>query len=101
MCEYVCVPFASRWHKDVVVDLVGYRRNGHNELDDPRVTLPLTYQLIQQHPTVLEIWSKKLEVSSHYTCHKGAAAAAAAAVTACTPAHIGLGWTAVACSNAR
>jgi 2-oxoglutarate dehydrogenase E1 component len=45
-----------------VVDIVGYRRNGHNELDDPRVTLPLSYQLIEQHPTVLEIYSKKLMV---------------------------------------
>jgi 2-oxoglutarate dehydrogenase E1 component len=45
-----------------VVDIVGYRRNGHNELDDPRVTLPLSYQLIQQHPTVLEIYAKKLMV---------------------------------------
>jgi 2-oxoglutarate dehydrogenase E1 component len=51
-----------RWHKDIVVDIVGYRRNGHNELDDPRVTLPLSYQLIQQHPTVLEIYARKLQV---------------------------------------
>lgn len=50
------------WHKDVVVDIVGYRRNGHNELDDPRVTLPLTYSIITSHPTVLELYSKKLEV---------------------------------------
>jgi 2-oxoglutarate dehydrogenase E1 component len=45
-----------------VVDIVGYRRNGHNELDDPRVTLPLSYQLIQQHPTVLELYARKLQV---------------------------------------
>lgn len=54
----------------MVVDLVGYRRNGHNELDDPRVTLPLSYQLIQQHPTVLEIYSRKLEVGSIDTCRR-------------------------------
>jgi 2-oxoglutarate dehydrogenase E1 component len=46
----------------VVVDIVGYRRNGHNELDDPRVTLPLTYSIIQHHPPVLETYSAKLQV---------------------------------------
>eukprot|EP00879_Flechtneria_rotunda_P026265 GHRR01027996.1.p1 GENE.GHRR01027996.1~~GHRR01027996.1.p1 ORF type:complete len:602 (+),score=191.82 GHRR01027996.1:1647-3452(+) len=51
----------ARWHKDVVVDIVGYRRNGHNELDDPRATLPLTYQLVENHPTVLEIYSRQLQ----------------------------------------
>ncbi|WIA12981.1 hypothetical protein OEZ85_006593, partial [Tetradesmus obliquus] len=50
----------ARWHKDIVVDIVGYRRNGHNELDDPRVTLPLSYAIIAQHPTVLETYSAKL-----------------------------------------
>ncbi|KAF6260765.1 thiamine diphosphate-binding protein [Scenedesmus sp. NREL 46B-D3] len=51
----------ARWHKDIVVDIVGYRRNGHNELDDPRVTLPLSYQLIEQHPTVLDIYARQLQ----------------------------------------
>lgn len=66
-----CLP-CFRWHKDVVVDIVGYRRNGHNELDDPRVTLPLSYQIIEQHPTVLETYAKKLEVrSKHVTGLQG------------------------------
>lgn len=46
----------------MVVDIVGYRRNGHNEQDDPSVTLPLTYSIIDNHPTVLELYSRQLEV---------------------------------------
>lgn len=44
------------------MDIVGYRRNGHNEQDDPSVTLPLTYNIINHHPTVLELYSRQLEV---------------------------------------
>jgi 2-oxoglutarate dehydrogenase complex dehydrogenase (E1) component-like enzyme len=44
------------------VDIVCYRRMGHNEQDDPRVTLPLTYECIDHHPPVLEIYSKQLQV---------------------------------------
>lgn len=46
----------------MVVDIVGYRRNGHNEQDDPSVTLPLTYTIIDHHPTVLELYTRQLEV---------------------------------------
>jgi 2-oxoglutarate dehydrogenase complex dehydrogenase (E1) component-like enzyme len=61
----VCTCVASRWHKDVVVDIVGYRRNGHNEQDDPSVTLPLTYSIVEHHPTVLELYEQQLEVGLH------------------------------------
>jgi 2-oxoglutarate dehydrogenase E1 component len=36
------------------------RRNGHNELDDPSITLPLTYSRIEAHPTVLAVYSERL-----------------------------------------
>jgi 2-oxoglutarate dehydrogenase E1 component len=52
----------ARYSRDVVVDLVGYRRNGHNELDDPRETLPLTYRRISGHPTVLHSYARQLQV---------------------------------------
>lgn len=56
---------AAAWRKkfqrDVVVDLVGYRRNGHNELDDPAITLPLSYDVIEDHPSVLHRYAQQLE----------------------------------------
>ena len=47
--------------RDVVVDLVCYRRNGHNELDDARATLPLTCAAIDAHAPVLELYAARLQ----------------------------------------
>ncbi|MCM3387773.1 2-oxoglutarate dehydrogenase E1 component [Ureibacillus chungkukjangi] len=46
--------------KDILVDLIGYRRFGHNETDDPTVTNPLTYQIVTKHPTVRALYGEKL-----------------------------------------
>uniref|UniRef100_A0A061RGW0 2-oxoglutarate dehydrogenase E1 component n=1 Tax=Tetraselmis sp. GSL018 TaxID=582737 RepID=A0A061RGW0_9CHLO len=51
----------SAWLQDVVVNVVGYRRHGHNEQDDPRPTLPMTCKLIDAHPRVLDLYSRRLE----------------------------------------
>lgn len=55
---------ASEWrekfNKDCVVDIVCFRRHGHNSLDDPRTTQPLTYHLIDSHPTNFAIYVDKL-----------------------------------------
>ena len=48
----VAADYRARFGKDVVVDIVGYRRLGHNELDNPRATQPLTYRRLMEHPTV-------------------------------------------------
>ena len=45
---------------DVVVDLIGYRRHGHSEVDDPTITQPLRYAKIKDHPPLYEIYAKKL-----------------------------------------
>ena len=47
--------------KDVIVDLVGYRRHGHNEQDAPEITQPLMYHAIRAKPTLLESYSAELE----------------------------------------
>ncbi len=52
--------YRQRFHKDVLIDLIGYRRWGHNEADEPTFTQPVMYRVISQHPTVRELWARRL-----------------------------------------
>ena len=52
--------FRQRFHKDVVIDMVCYRRYGHNEQDDPSLTQPLLYQLIKDHRSVRKLYTESL-----------------------------------------
>src|SRR5262249_46322472 len=56
----LAVDYRQKFGKDFVIELIGYRRHGHNETDEPAFTQPLMYKIIKDHPTVLEIYTKKL-----------------------------------------
>jgi 2-oxoglutarate dehydrogenase E1 component len=52
--------YRARFHKDFLLDVVGYRRHGHNEGDEPSFTQPLLYQHIARHPSLREQWASLL-----------------------------------------
>jgi 2-oxoglutarate dehydrogenase E1 component len=56
----LAIMYRERFHADVVIDLVGYRRYGHNEGDEPAYTQPLMYAAIAAHPSVRELYQARL-----------------------------------------
>ncbi len=59
--------YRRRFHKDFLIDMVGYRRWGHNEGDDPAYTQPLMYARIAAHPTVRRQWADALMAAGQAT----------------------------------
>ena len=57
----IAADYRQRFHKDVVIDLICYRKNGHNEGDDPSYTQPLMYRKIKAQKPVAAIYAERLE----------------------------------------
>ena len=56
----LAIAFRQKFKRDFLIDLIGYRRYGHNEGDEPTFTQPIMYKKIAQHPTVREQWARTL-----------------------------------------
>ena len=70
----LAMAYRAEFHDDIVVDLIGYRRHGHNEGDDPAYTQPRLYQRIRAHPTVFTLYAEALVKAGVVTADEVAAA---------------------------
>src|SRR5215471_5728357 len=60
----IAVQYRYRFGSDVVIDLIGYRRHGHSEVDDPTITQPLLYKKINVHPPLFEVYAEKHNIDT-------------------------------------
>jgi 2-oxoglutarate dehydrogenase E1 component len=74
----LAMAYRERFHQDLVIDLVGYRRHGHNEGDEPAYTQPLMYERIRNLPPVRELYVRQLIEAGVVTQEEADAQAAAA-----------------------
>jgi 2-oxoglutarate dehydrogenase E1 component len=56
--------YRHTFHSDVVIDLIGYRRHGHSEVDDPTVTQPRRYAILKNHPPLYKLYADKIGVDA-------------------------------------
>jgi 2-oxoglutarate dehydrogenase E1 component len=63
----IALEYRYAFATDVVIDLIGYRRHGHSEVDDPTITQPLLYKAIKEHPPLWEIYSEDIGVEDVQT----------------------------------
>lgn len=63
----MAMEYRQKFHRDVVIDMVCYRRHGHNESDEPAFTQPLMYNKIKAHPTTREIYARQLVAEGSLT----------------------------------
>ena len=59
-CAKIAIEFRQKFKKDVVIDMICYRRFGHNEGDEPSFTQPLMYKKIKEHPSTLNVYGERL-----------------------------------------
>jgi 2-oxoglutarate dehydrogenase E1 component len=55
----IAAQYRAKFGSDVVVDIIGYRRHGHSEVDDPTITQPLLYEKIKAHPQLWKLYAKQ------------------------------------------
>ena len=58
----IALEYRYTFGSDIVIDLIGYRRHGHSEVDDPTITQPLLYKAIKEHPQLWQIYAGDIEV---------------------------------------
>jgi 2-oxoglutarate dehydrogenase E1 component len=63
----IALEYRYTFGTDVVIDLIGYRRHGHSEVDDPTITQPLLYKAIKEHPPLWEIYAEDIGVDDAQT----------------------------------
>ena len=56
----IAYAYQRRFGKDILIDLVGYRRYGHNEMDEPLYSQPLMYKQVREHRSVRHLWAERL-----------------------------------------
>jgi len=61
---HLAAEYRAKFGSDVVVDIIGYRRHGHSEVDDPTITQPLTYDRIKNHPPLWKTYAEHTEIDA-------------------------------------
>ncbi|GGN40567.1 2-oxoglutarate dehydrogenase E1 component [Deinococcus daejeonensis] len=70
-CGDLALAYRQEFGKDVFIDLICFRRNGHNEGDEPRMTQPIMYREIDQHPGTRALYAKRLEAEGILAAGEG------------------------------
>ena len=66
-CAQMAMEYRQKFHRDVVIDMVCYRRHGHNESDEPAFTQPIMYAAIKKQPTTREVYARRLVNEGSFT----------------------------------
>jgi 2-oxoglutarate dehydrogenase E1 component len=69
----LAVEYRYAFHSDVVIDLIGYRKWGHSEVDDPTITQPLLYRKIESHPPLWQLYARRIGVADEEAARWAAA----------------------------